>query len=136
MYSSMSSANSENFTYFFTFTPFTYFYCLIVVARTSNTKLNISGESEHPCLVPKLRGKAFSLSPLSMILTGTSQVAIVVKNLPAIAGEIQMQVHSLSQEDPLEEGMATHSSVLTWRIPWTDESGRLQFIGSQRVGHN
>ena len=95
-----------------------------------------SGESEHPCLVPKLRGKAFSLSPLSMILTGTSQVAIVVKNLPAIAGEIQMQVHSLSQEDPLEEGMATHSSVLTWRIPWTDESGRLQFIGSQRVGHN
>ena len=40
------------------------------------------------------------------------------------------------QEDPLEKGMATYSSVLAWRIPWTEEPGRLQFMGSQRVGHN
>ena len=39
-------------------------------------------------------------------------------------------------EDPLEEGVATHSSILAWRISWTEESGRLQFIGSRRVGHN
>ena len=71
-----------------------------------------------------------------MILTGTSQVAIVVKNLPAIAEEIQIQVHSLSQGDPLEDDMATHSSILAWRITWTEESGRLQSIGSQRVGQN
>ena len=48
----------------------------------------------------------------------------------------EMQVQSLGQEDPLEEGMATHSSILAWRIPWTEEPGRLQSIGLERVGHN
>ena len=47
-----------------------------------------------------------------------------------------MGVRSLGQKDPLEEGMATHSSVLPWRMPWTEEPGRLQSMGSQRVGHN
>ena len=46
-----------------------------------------------------------------------------------------MQMQSLGQEDPLKEGMATHSSVLAWRTPWTEEPGGLQSIGSQRVGH-
>ena len=45
-------------------------------------------------------------------------------------------VQSLGQEDPLEKGMATHSSILAWRIPWTEEPGRLQSMESQRVGHN
>ena len=52
----------------------------------------------------------------------------MVKNLPAIQ---ETQVRSLGQEDPLEEGMATHSSILAWRIPWTEESGGLQSIGSE-----
>ena len=47
-----------------------------------------------------------------------------------------MWVRSLSQEDPLEEGMATHSSILAWRLPWTEEPGGLQSMGSQRVGHD
>ena len=47
-----------------------------------------------------------------------------------------MQVRSLDQEDPLEEGLATHSSILAWRIPWTEEPGGLWSIGSHRVGHN
>ena len=47
-----------------------------------------------------------------------------------------MQVWSLGREDPLEEGMVTHSSILAWRIPWTEEPGGLQSIGSQRVGHD
>ena len=47
-----------------------------------------------------------------------------------------MQVHSPGGEDPLEEGMATHSSILAWTISWTEESVGLQSIGSQRVGHN
>ena len=47
-----------------------------------------------------------------------------------------MWVQSLDQEDPLEEGTATHSSILAWRIPWTGEPGRLWSIGSQRIGHN
>ena len=48
----------------------------------------------------------------------------------------EMQVPSLSWEDPLEEEMATHSSILAWEIPRTEESGGLQSLGSQRVGHN
>ena len=48
----------------------------------------------------------------------------------------EMQVPSLSWEDPLEEAMATHSSILAWEIPWTEEAGGLQFLGSKRVGHN
>ena len=48
-----------------------------------------------------------------------------------------METHSfLGWEDPLEEGMETHSSILAWRIPWTEQSGRLQSIGSHRVGNN
>ena len=64
-----------------------------------------------------------------------SQAALVVKNPPANAGDIKMQFQSLGRKDPLEEGMATHSSILAWRIPWTEEPGGLQFIESQRVGH-
>ena len=48
----------------------------------------------------------------------------------------EIQVRSLSQEDPLEEGKATYSSILAWRIPWTEEPGRLQSIGSHTVGHD
>ena len=54
-----------------------------------------------------------------------------VKNLPAMQ---ETQVLSLSQEDPLEKGMATHSSILAWRIPWTEEPGELQSMGSQELG--
>ena len=58
------------------------------------------------------------------------------KNLPAEQKMIETQVRSLGWEDPLEERMATHSSVLSWRIPWTEEPDRLQSIVSQRVGHD
>ena len=59
-------------------------------------------------------------------MIGAFQVALVVKNLPANAGRCKNpQVQPLGWEDPLEEGMATHSSILAWRIPWTEEPGRL-----------
>ena len=61
---------------------------------------------------------------------GASLVAQMVKNLPAMQ---ETQVQSLSQEDALEKGMATHSSLLAWRIPWTEEPGGLQSMGPQRV---
>ena len=67
---------------------------------------------------------------------GASQVALVVKNPPANAGDRRDAFCSLGWEDPLEEGMATHSSILAWRIPWTEEPGRLQYVGSQRVEHD
>ena len=57
----------------------------------------------------------------------------MVENLPTVQG---IQVLSLGQEDPLKKGMATHSSILVWKIPWTEEPGGLQSMGLQRVGHN
>ena len=60
----------------------------------------------------------------------------VVKNLPAVQETQEMQVLFLGQEYPLEEEMAIHSSILAWEIPWTEESGGLQSMGSQRVGHD
>ena len=56
-----------------------------------------------------------------------------MKNLPAMQ---ENQVQSLGWKDPLEKGMTTHSSILVWRIPWTEEPGRLQSMGSLRVGHD
>ena len=69
---------------------------------------------------------------------GTSLVAQMVKHLPTMQ---ETQVQSLGQDDALEKEMATHSSgeldnSLAWRIPWTEESGRLQSMGSQRVRHD
>ena len=66
---------------------------------------------------------------------GASQVVLIVKNLPANAGDGSDWGSNLSCEDPLEEGIATHSNILAWRIPWTENPGRLQSMGSQRVGH-
>ena len=61
------------------------------------------------------------------------QLAQMVKNLPAMQ---ETRVRSLGGEDPLEEEMVTHSSIFAWRIPWSEEPGRLQSMGSQRVRHN
>ena len=66
------------------------------------------------------------------VLFWASLVAQMVKTLPAIQ---EIQVRSLGQEDPLEKGMATHSSILVWRIPWTEEPVGSLSTGSQRAGH-
>ena len=58
-----------------------------------------------------------------------------VKKLPAMQETQEMPIQSQVREDPLEEGMATHSSILAWRIPWTERPGGLRSTGSQRVGH-
>ena len=70
-----------------------------------------------------------SLPPPSL----ASLVARFVKSWPAMQ---ETQVRSLGGEDPLEEEMETHSSILAWRIPWTEEPGGLQSMGSQRAGHD
>ena len=66
-------------------------------------------------------------------MKGASLMAQMVKNLPAMW---ETQVQSLGQEDSLETGMDTHSSILGWETPWTEEPGGLQSMGSQRVGHS
>ena len=60
----------------------------------------------------------------------------VVKNPPPVSEALEIRVQSLGREDPLEEGMATHSSILALRIPWAEEPGGLQSVGSQRDGHD
>ena len=83
----MSSANSDSFISSFpNWMPFITFYCLIVVARTSNTMLDRSGERGHLCLVPDLSGKTLSFCPLSMMLAvGLSYMAfIMLRNAPSI----------------------------------------------------
>ena len=71
--------------------------------------------------MPKIHNKTYSLR--------TSLIARLVKNLPAMQ---ETQVQFLGRKDPLEKEMATHSSILAWRMPWTEEPGRLQSMGSQK----
>ena len=59
-----------------------------------------------------------------------------VKDLPAMPETQELRVQSLGGEDPLEEGMATHSNILLWRIPWTEEPGGIQSTGLQRIRHD
>ena len=78
----------------------------------------------------KLKGNSHGLFSHSLYYARASQVAQWVKNLPAMQ---ERRVQSLGWEDPLAEGMATHSSILAWKIPWTEMPDGLQSIGSQRV---
>ena len=93
----------------------------------------------NPTLCDPLDGRIFQARILEWVAISCStessrvRVAQTVKCLPAIQAT---GVRSLAQEDPLEKEMATHSSTLAWKIPWTEESCRLQSMGSQRVGHD
>ena len=78
-------------------------------------------------------GETWENLELPNIVKGTSLVAQMVKRLPAMR---ETWVQSLGREDTLEKEMATHSSTLAWKIPWTEEPGRLQSMGSQRVGQD
>ena len=79
-------------------------------------------------------GKAFLFLKSQLFsLLGASLVAQLVKCLPAM---LMTQVQSLGREDPVEKEMPTHSSTLAWEIPWTEETGGLLSMGSQRVGHD
>ena len=69
-------------------------------------------------------------------MPGFVRAALVAQRLKCLPEMQETRVRSLGQEDPLEKEMATHSSILVWRIPWKEEPGRLQSMGSQRVGHD
>ena len=115
VYCSMSSSN----------------YCFLTCIQISQEAGKVVWYS---CL---LMNFPFCCDPQSQRLTHhkiiSSLVAQMAKNLPAIQ---ETPIQSLGWEDTLEKGMATHSSILTWKIPWTEEPGRLQSMGLQRVGYN
>ena len=94
-----------------------------------SSKCSVSISKHQPAMPSKQRAGKMS----SLFISMASLVAQIVKNLPAMQ---ETQVQSLGLEDPLENEMATHSSTLVWKIPWTEEPGRLQSMGSQRVGHD
>ena len=82
---------------------------------------------------------SFNVSNLSMALTFSKtlgQASLVAQRLKHLPGMLEARVRSLGWEDLLEKEMATHSSTLAWRILWTEKPGRLQSMGSQRVGHD
>ena len=79
------------------------------------------------------KGRSF---PIQGEESWASLVAEMVKNLPAMQEMQETLVQSLGWEDPLEKEMATHSSILAWKIQWTEKPGRLQFMGSQRLRHD
>ena len=95
------------------------------------TLIPVPSTTCHPFHTPSGTGSKPLVKPLTTLyLLGASPVAQMVKKLPAMQ---ETWVQSLGQADSLEKGMTTHSSILTQRIPWTEEPGRLQFLGSQRV---
>ena len=86
-----------------------------------------------PGLIPQLGRSPGEGISYPLQYSWASLVAQLAKNLPAMQ---ETWVRSLVWEDPLEEGMATHSTILPWRIPWTEEPDGLQSMGLQRVRHN
>ena len=88
---------------------------------------------EDPTLIPGSEGSPGEGISYPLQYSQASLVAQMVKNLPAIQ---ETQAWSLGWEDPLEKGTATYSSILAWRNPWTEEPGRLQSMGLQRVGYD
>ena len=81
-------------------------------------------------------GKMIALTRWTFVSKPMSRASLVAQRLKRLPAMRETWVRSLGWEDPLEKEMATHSSILAWRIPWTEDPGELQFTGSQRVGHD
>ena len=104
---------------------------LVDVARSSNTMVNRGGKNKHTYL----RGKACSFSSLNMMLAVGLSYMSWLSNVACNAGDMVDTGSIPGSGNPMKKGKATHSTILAWRIPWTEEPGGLQSMGSQRVGH-
>ena len=112
---------------------FLYFFRFYMGFPGSSPSKESACNAGDPGLIPGLGRSPGDGAGNPFQYSGASLVAQLVKNLPAMQ---ETWVPNLGQEDLLEEGMATHSSILAWRIPWTEEPDRLQSMGLQRVGHD
>ena len=83
-----------------------------------------------------MKAFAYVIVVIHKRVSGAFLMAQWVKNPPVMQEIQRRQAQSLGWEDPLKEGMATHSSIFTWRIPWIEEPGGLQCVGLQRLGHD
>ena len=106
--------------------------------KTYYTEWNKSEKNRYPILMHNLESRTVVLMNILAgqqwrLLLVASLVAQMLKNLPTLW---ETWVQSLGKEDPLEKGMATHSSILAWKIPWTEEPGGLQSMGLQRIGYD
>ena len=99
-------------------------------------------EHASPALqvVSRIVGRFFTSEPVGKptVVCGIHphRASLVAQSLKRLPARRETRVQPLGQEDPLEKEMATHSSILAWKIPWTEEPGRLQSMGSQRVRHD
>ena len=107
-----------------------YLTCLIFIGRMTPNKLLIS------CVFSEPRLNYVPLECSFQVQRKFKMGILVAQRLKRLPAVQETRVWSLSWEDPLEKEMATHSSILAWRIPWREEPGRLQSMGSQRVGHD
>ena len=107
---------------------------LIIITHEKEKKITSQENSDksHLKLYCETRRQSPFTGKWEKLKGMASLVAQMVKNLPAM---LETQVWSLGQEDPLEKGMDTHSRILAWKIPWTEETGRLQSMGSQAIVH-
>ena len=97
-------------------------------ADQQGNKANCEEPEGHVCTAPKCcMPVVFSHLEGCIVVIGLPRVVLVVKNLPANAGDIRDMVPSLVRKDPLEEGMKTYTRILAWRIPWTEEPDGLQY---------
>ena len=101
--------------------------------EAGHPKLVLWDNAEDPGLIPGSGRSAREMIGCPLQYSWASLVAQMVKNLPAMR---ETQVRFLGSEDPLEREMTTHSSTLAWKIPWMEEPGGLQSMGSLRVGHD
>ena len=121
---SQDPKNAKSFCYFEHDLPWWHFFPSVLEAVISSHPLSI-------LLLLVCIWQTFT-----KFLCGLPRWHLVVKNLPSNAGDTETRVWSLGQEYPLEEEIATHSSILAWRIPWTEEPGGLQSLGLKRVRHD
>ena len=106
------------------------------MGKTRSPESSESQRKKAACSQPGETSGVRSVHPLTSVPASIRRASLVAQTAKNLTAGQETWVPSLSREDPLEKGMATHSSILAWRIPWREEPGGLQSMGSERVEHD